>query len=167
MLVKLENWIKNESPEKAAFVFWLPFFLALIAFDQLAKYLAFRGDFFYFLEILRPAAGWENFKNFAFAFSWPLPVWLIYCIYTAVVGAIVIYLSAAFLSLGPRRQAAWVLILAGACSNIGERVFTGFVRDFIYIFSGIFNLADGYIIIGTILLLLKFSYEDEGKTPEN
>ena len=54
---------------------------------------------------------------------------------------------------------AWTLIFAGALSNIAERLYLGYVKDFIYIdfyhWVGIYNLADGYIIVGIIILLFK------------
>ena len=52
-----------------------------------------------------------------------------------------------------------VLTFAGALSNVVERIVLGSVRDFIYIifyhWVGVYNLADGYIIAGIILLLLR------------
>jgi lipoprotein signal peptidase len=51
------------------------------------------------------------------------------------------------------------MIFAGAASNIGERILLGYVRDFIYIslykWTGVYNAADGYIILGIVLLLIK------------
>jgi lipoprotein signal peptidase len=55
------------------------------------------------------------------------------------------------------------LILAGAVSNVGERTIFGFVRDWVYIYTGVFNLADGYIILGIIIL---FFYSLMTKTTE-
>jgi lipoprotein signal peptidase len=48
---------------------------------------------------------------------------------------------------------AWALIVAGAVSNIGERLLLGSVRDYIRLSTGIFNLADGYILMGMFILL--------------
>ena len=52
---------------------------------------------------------------------------------------------------------AWMLIFAGAASNIGERILLGYVRDFIYItfykWTGVYNAADFYILIGIVILL--------------
>jgi signal peptidase II len=47
------------------------------------------------------------------------------------------------------------LILSGAVGNLVDRIFLGFVRDFIRIGSWpLFNIADSAIVIGLILLLL-------------
>lgn len=59
-----------------------------------------------------------------------------------------------------------VLIAAGAVGNMIDRVFLGFVRDFLYfslIDFPIFNVADIYVTCATILLilLLLFYYKEE------
>lgn len=46
------------------------------------------------------------------------------------------------------------LILAGGIGNLIDRIFRGFVVDFISLkFVGVFNFADSYIVIGVIILL--------------
>lgn len=59
-----------------------------------------------------------------------------------------------------------VLIAAGAAGNMIDRVFLGYVRDFLYfslIDFPIFNVADIYVTCATILLilLLLFYYKEE------
>lgn len=48
------------------------------------------------------------------------------------------------------------LVVAGAIGNLIDRIFLGFVRDFIsfHFFPAIFNFADVCITIGTILLAI-------------
>lgn len=50
----------------------------------------------------------------------------------------------------------YVMVLAGAIGNLVDRIAFGFVRDFIAIsfFPFIFNVADIFITIGTILLMI-------------
>lgn len=55
---------------------------------------------------------------------------------------------------------AYVLVTAGAVGNIIDRVRLGYVVDFIHVFHGswsfyIFNLADFFISIGVLILLLQ------------
>lgn len=58
-------------------------------------------------------------------------------------------------------QIVMMLILAGALGNMIDRLFIGYVRDFIY-FSitrpkfdfAIFNFADSFVVVGAILLIL-------------
>ena len=136
--------MRNEDLKNAG-VFWkfgVFLFALLVVIDQLSKYLAH-----------------NIFQNPVFAFSLPLPVWLIYVIYLLVVAGMVYYLLNNYQSLTVSAKAAWVFIFAGAASNIGERIVLGYVRDFIYItfykWTGVYNLADGYIIVGIILLIIK------------
>ena len=135
------NFINSLKNGKTKFCFFVFLFVFLIAIDQIAKYLISR-----------------QFYNSAFAFSLPVPITLIYLIYVLVLFGIVYYLVKNYRRLLFMHQLAWLMILAGAASNIGERILLGYVRDFIYItfyhWVGIYNLADGYIIIGILILFL-------------
>ncbi len=93
------------------------------------------------------------FLNNNFAFSLPVPVVLMYLIYALVLFFMGRHIWKNFKTFSLKELTAWNLIFAGALSNIGERIVLGYVRDWIYIYNGIFNLADGYIIVGIILLL--------------
>jgi len=111
-------------------------FLFLVLLDQSVKSLA--GNIY---------------KNHNFIFSLTLNIYIMYSIYLAVFFGIVFYLYKNWGRINFIEQFAWVLILAGAISNLGERLVLGYARDFIYIFNGILNLADFYIILGVIILL--------------
>ena len=59
-----------------------------------------------------------------------------------------------------------VLIAAGAAGNLADRLFLGYVRDFIYfslINFPIFNVADIYVTCATFLMVIAvlFYYKDE------
>ncbi|MFA5991050.1 MAG: signal peptidase II [Candidatus Doudnabacteria bacterium] len=135
-------------PPKIKQIFlWGLGFLFCIFLDQIGKFLVK-----------------EPFRNYFFAFSIQLPVWVMYGIYFVAMGAIIKYLVSNFFNLGFFNKLAWVLIFTGAVLNIVERLILGYVRDFIYItfsrWTGVYNLADGYIIVGVIILLFshkKFS----------
>jgi signal peptidase II len=95
------------------------------------------------------------FRNYNFAFSLLLPQAVMYGIYACVLILVIIYLTKRFWQLWPLQRLAWSLILAGALSNVGERVVLGYVRDFIPLFGGILNMADLLILGGVALLLYK------------
>lgn len=99
--------------------------------------------------------GLTLFFNDKFAFSIPLPTEIIYLIYTVIILSVLFYLGQNYFRFSIFEKVSWTFILAGALSNIYERICFGFVLDYFNIFTGVFNLADGYIIIGLLLLLLK------------
>jgi signal peptidase II len=52
---------------------------------------------------------------------------------------------------------AFVLIISGAIGNLIDRVFFGYVRDFLYfrlIDFPVFNLADTFVVVGVMVLLV-------------
>lgn len=111
-------------------------FFLLVTIDQLTKRLAV-----------------PMFLNDRFAFSLPLPIWAMYGIYIVVLGGSAWYVRPRWRVLPGWQRLAWILVWAGAISNIGERLVLGYVRDWIYIVNGVFNLADGYILLGIAILL--------------
>jgi signal peptidase II len=136
--------MQNEELKKNASGFWklgVFLFVLLVLLDQFVKHFAH-----------------NIFRNYVFTFSLPVPEVLIYVIYVLVLAAIIYYLSKNYKKLPRLSKVAWTLILAGAASNIFERIILGYVRDFIYItfyrWTGIYNLADFFIIAGIIILLI-------------
>lgn len=93
------------------------------------------------------------YNNFDFAFSIRIGFYVMYSIYYTGIVWIIIYLTKHFYQITFKDRLGWLLILAGAVSNVGERIVLGYVRDWIYIASGVFNLADGYIMVGIAILL--------------
>jgi lipoprotein signal peptidase len=131
--------------------FCLGFVLLLIAVDQIIKYVVFRvvsssGT-------IVSGFGIKPFLNYNFAFSLPLPVVLMYAFYVVAIIVISWYLLTRYKNMDRLTILAWLLIAAGALSNFGERTILGYVKDYIFIFQGIFNLADFYIL-GAVLFLL-------------
>lgn len=134
---------KKENLEKSSFFYYRYFFLGgcLILFEHILKNLNFFSI--------------RKFKNYFFVFSLPVPVPIMYLIYCFVIACIFYYLFLNFKKLKLIEQLAWVFVVSGAISNIGERVILGYVIDWIYIFNGVFNLADGYIVAGIVLIFLQ------------
>lgn len=62
-------------------------------------------------------------------------------------------------------------VLAGAIGNLIDRIFLGYVRDFIYInlpfMPYYFNVADIFITIGAVLLLIEILFKREPKKNGN
>lgn len=135
---------QNERSFQRSFVFcWL---VAVgVGLDQLVK-------IFVFSHMVQPPL--IKFKNFQFAFSLPVPVWLMFVIYAVVLAAALTYFAKRFLVASKLELLAWALLFAGASSNIFERIILGYVRDYLLVLNGIFNLADFFILSGIVLLLL-------------
>lgn len=67
---------------------------------------------------------------------------------------------------------SYSLIMGGLIGNLIDRVLFGYVRDFFHfiIFShnfAIFNVADAFIVIGTILLAISFVLEAKNENNSN
>lgn len=129
---------------------WVSVFFLLIFADQYSK-----------------AQAGKVFLNNHFAFSLPLPPWAIYTVYAVVLAGAGLYFVKGFTAFGFRQKAGWLLIWAGAFANVGERLVYGQVRDWIYLLNGVFNLADGYILLGIVLLLLNSSLAENPNLPHN
>lgn len=117
-------------------LWWSFVFLLLVLIDQVVKH---------FVK--------DIFKNDRFIFSLPLPAWLMFVGYAVILFFIIRYCIKNYKAFTHWQWFAWIAILGGGASNIGERIVLGYVRDFIFIATGVFNLADGYIIAGIIILL--------------
>lgn len=124
-------------------------FALLIVFDQASKKIVS-----------------HQFLNRQFAFSLPLPNGLMFTIYAVVILGMVIYCTKNFRQFSFGQSLAWLLIFTGAALNVGERLVLGYVRDFIYIhfwkWVGVYNLADGYIIIGIVILFFSSGWNKKG-----
>jgi signal peptidase II len=66
-----------------------------------------------------------------------------------------------------RNNLAFGLIIGGIVGNLIDRIFLGYVRDFLSIqiinyYYPVFNLADSFIVIGVVLLIIAiFKGEDQ------
>ena len=128
-------------------------FAVFVLIDQVTKFAAYGGKFGNFLNVLRPVLGKELFPNQYFAFSLHVPVLLMYVIYVGVICGLLFWYTRSD-SPSSLDVLAMELVLAGALSNILDRVILGYVRDFIYVFWGnIFDLADVWIVGGIVIFL--------------
>lgn len=147
---KIEGVVQSGSPRLSLFWF-LGAIVSLILVDQFTKWFFYR--YFPYVRIYT-YLGLERFDNYHFAFSLPLTPIVMYGVYISVLSIVAWYLIKHWPSLSRLHVFAWSLILAGACSNILERVSTGYVKDFIHILYAYINVADIYIVAGATLLLL-------------
>ncbi len=117
--------------------------LILILLDQLTKFYFKGKNFFIFNYTQNTGSAFSLFSG--------LNAILI------VIGLIILILLIYFyFKTKGIIQLSLLLIITGTISNLIDRIFLGFVRDFIdFKIWPIFNLADSLIVIGVILILLK------------
>ncbi|MEA3272660.1 MAG: signal peptidase II [Patescibacteria group bacterium] len=93
----------------------------------------------------------ELYKNYGAAFGLKIPVFLIVIFSIAILVLIVIFIKKDIRKKIPH----WVLLflVLGAVSNIFDRIHYGYVVDtFNFLNISFFNLADGMIIVGLLLI---------------
>lgn len=136
---------------------WISIVLLIIAMDQVSKIIVANNinyaqkieiieNFFYLTHVTNNGAAWGMFKD-GRIFIIPL---------TVIMSLVIVYLLSK--SDSSIQRVAFSLILGGALGNLIDRVLrNGFVIDFLefhfgsYVFP-VFNIADSFIVMGTILL---------------
>ena len=127
--------------------------LAVLA-DQLTKLwlygksVSLIGDFLWVESIFNTGAAFGSFSGarwFFIGLSVPVMALLIYLVISKKMG------NSKFLGI------TLGMLLGGIVGNLIDRIFLAGVRDFIYFKSinfAIFNIADAFITIGTIMLII-------------
>ncbi len=131
---------ETESLTKSAFGFWLSI-LSLLALTQVVRIFILQNQF-------------PTFFNDKFAFSLAIPNFISYAVYAIVFFLIIKYLYSHWTTIAFKIRLGLALILCGGIANLIERLWNGYVVDYIFILNGVLNLADLYIITGIILLLV-------------
>ena len=139
-------------------------FLLLVSFDQLTKDLVIKKLELYESTNLLPFLNFTFVVNYGFAFGFLNKPSLNQLVVSLIILSIIIY----FLYLLIKTQDhifrfSLVLILSGALGNFLDRIFRGFVIDFIDIYISdyhwpAFNLADSWITIGFMILVLNILF---------
>jgi signal peptidase II len=123
---------------KVSFLF--PIALLLVILDQLAKYMVRTSRGFYICN--SGAAFGLKIAPLFFYFIWII---------------IILALSALLIAKYPVGKYPLIFILAGAFSNLLDRMRYGCVIDFIDLkIWPVFNLADIFICLGVFFLIIKF-----------
>ena len=113
----------------------LIFFLILL--DQISKFYFFRKNSF----VSNTGTFFGLLKNMNFVF---------------IILSIVVIVFVIYYYKEDKLRSGFDFVLAGAFGNLIDRLFRGFVVDFIDLkFWPVFNLADVFITLGVILLIYK------------
>ena len=90
---------------------------------------------------------------------------LLACISVAILAALLVYTLKAERH-HPVFMTASALIVSGALGNLIDRVFRGYVIDFLefaFIDFPVFNIADCFVVVGAILLALQVLFLEKGE----
>lgn len=105
-------------------------------------------NLFYITYTTNYGAAWGIMQN---------KVW--FFIFIALIALMFFYNLSYNFKLNKRNTIAFSLVIGGLIGNLIDRVFLGYVRDFIHVYLGtysfpVFNIADIGVVCGTILLII-------------
>ena len=139
-------------------------FLTLVILDQVTKALVINFFNLYDSVVLLPIVNLTFVVNYGFAFGLLNNPSLNQILVSLVILAIIIYFLYLLIKTQDKIfQLTLTLILAGALGNFVDRIFRGFVIDFIDIYIGkyhwpAFNIADSCITLGFIVLMINILF---------
>ena len=139
-------------------------FLTLVILDQVTKALVINFFNLYDSVVLLPIINLTFVVNYGFAFGLLNNPSLNQILVSLVILAIIIYFLYLLIKTQDKIfQLTLTLILAGALGNFIDRIFRGFVIDFIDIYIGkyhwpAFNIADSCITVGFIILMINILF---------
>ena len=128
------------------------FVFIIIVTDQIIKMLMMNRN----IDILKDIVSLSYTENTNAAFS----IGNYYIVTIGSLGIIIILLILLFIFRSKVTNfLPIILILSGGISNLIDRIFRGFVIDYISIFSfPVFNVADMCIVIGVIIFIIQIIY---------
>ena len=139
-------------------------FLTLVILDQFTKALVINFFNLYDSVALLPMINLTFVVNYGFAFGLLNNPSLNQILVSLVIFAIIIYFLYLLIKTQDKIfQLTLTLILAGALGNFIDRIFRGFVIDFIDIYIGkyhwpAFNIADSCITLGFVVLMINILF---------
>ena len=139
-------------------------FLTLVILDQVTKALVINFFNLYDSVALLPMINLTFVVNYGFAFGLLNNPSLNQILVSLVILAIIIYFLYLLIKTQDKIfQLTLTLILAGALGNFVDRIFRGFVIDFIDIYIGkyhwpAFNIADSCITVGFVVLMINILF---------
>ena len=156
--VKKESFFKTQN-----FLFLFILITGLVTVDQISKYLIEANLNLYESVKIFVLLDFTFIKNFGGAFNLFNDATLdIGIIFIFLVSLICLYLLLAiftnlvFKKIKFRERIYWSVILAGGLGNLLDRIYRGYVVDFIDITFNpyVFNLADCFVTLGIIFLII-------------
>ena len=144
-------------------------FIFFIAMDQLSKSLAVNmlGQVGAVQSFIPHFIRFEYRENAGMAWGLLPNARVYFIIVTLILAAFLVFLLVRYRKLLPKlSKVALTVILSGAIGNLIDRIFLGYVRDFIafdFIEFPVFNIADCCVTIGAVLLAVSLLLTKPGK----
>ncbi len=123
----------------------IPFFLFLIILDQTAKFLIAKFQLNIFKNYGAVFGLGKNYGDFL--------------IFFIALFVILFFFKKNKFAQNQKNLIGFLLLFAGGISNLIDRIFRGYVFDYIFIKTAVFNLADLFILLGGIILLTQIITE--------
>lgn len=144
-------------------------FIFFIAMDQLSKSLAVNmlGQVGAVQSFIPHFIRFEYRENTGMAWGLLPNARVYFIIVTLILAAFLVFLLVRYRKLLPKlSKVALTVILSGAIGNLIDRIFLGYVRDFIafdFVEFPVFNIADCCVTIGAVLLAVSLLLTKPGK----
>lgn len=143
----------------------------LVLLDQFTKYLTVQHiDLYEIVEFIPNVVSFTYIRNTGAAFSiLEGQMWFFYIVTILFVGGVIYYM---YTEAQDDKRLGYLLaiILAGAIGNFIDRLLLQYVVDMIkleFVDFAIFNVADSYLTVGVILLLIYVFYDERKTLKEN
>ena len=139
-------------------------FLLLVTLDQITKALVINFFNLYESVVILPILNFTFVVNYGFAFGFMNNPSLNQILVSLVILIIILYFLYLLIKTQDKIfQYCLTIIIAGAMGNFIDRIFRGFVIDFIDIYIGefhwpAFNIADSCITLGFIVLMINILF---------
>ncbi len=144
-------------------------FIFFVAMDQLSKSLAVEmlGEVGSTIEFIPKLIRFEYCRNTGMAWGLLKNARFYFIAVTILLTAFLLYFMIRRHRTIPKLvQLSLTLILSGAIGNLIDRLFLGYVRDFIafdFIDFPVFNIADACVTTGAILLIISLLLTRQGR----
>ena len=147
--------------------------IALIIIDQIVKVLIINNIKYKSVTIIKGILNFSYCENKGVAFSFGngrVPLFIV--INIIIIGGLILYFEKNRSEFkGKLSKIFFTMVIAGGIGNLIDRIFRGFVVDFIDINQlfnfAIFNVADIYIVVGIIGLAINFLIRGVQVTEKN
>jgi len=137
--------------------------IILVGFDQIVKVLIVNNIDKFPIEIIKNLLQFNYCENRGVAFSIGNGNVILFVILNIIlITSLIIYYEKNKKEFNKFSTSCILCIIAGGFSNLLDRIFRGYVIDFIdisYLFNfPVFNIADIFIVIGTFGLMFFYTY---------